>query len=367
MCTVKKANIVVTSLALFGFVAYNFGIWTSESGHIRRPNGTEIFTICTTKAPFRPLVNIMNNMDTVVTLILPLCVITVLNLQIIRTVTRLNRDHHHVLYSHPGPSKHNQNTDDSCILMSAKGPEHKTANLESRSVSQGQSRKNPPKSLSREQSNLSKSESCSLKGSLSSSGKRRHPLSQNITGQNRITKMLLVVSTMFLLLNLPAHSIRIYFFVMAFVNPYYQPPRFLISLQKLFTYLYYVNFSINFFLYSLCGHNFRTYLWQMMSRPFVEFRTKFWSMPRRQSRRGDGESQRATEEVYLSPKSLSPKKSANSLSAVWKKNSTGVFCRQPYRAAQKETSKDSTLHQLTCLRFRTKSSLHRTLTNTEVH
>jgi hypothetical protein len=82
----------------------------------------------------------------------------------------------------------------------------------------------------------------------------------------RITKMLLIISTTFLLLNTPMHLLKIYYFF--FSNDETLDEKSPIeSIIEMFTfYLFYTNFSINFFLYSLCGKNFRASLMDLIKR-----------------------------------------------------------------------------------------------------
>ena len=82
----------------------------------------------------------------------------------------------------------------------------------------------------------------------------------------QITKMLLLVSTIFLLLNLPSHAIRVFNFFMEFSNKNYTPPFTMILCQQFFTILYNCNFGINFILYSVCGKNFRKSLRSLMKK-----------------------------------------------------------------------------------------------------
>lgn len=82
--------------------------------------------------------------------------------------------------------------------------------------------------------------------------------SRRRTNQAKITRMLLVVSTAFLILNLPFHSIRLYPVIyQLFHREAFIPSRFLQRLQTFFMYVFYINYSINFVLYSICGQNFR--------------------------------------------------------------------------------------------------------------
>ena len=278
MCAVKKANIVFTSLAIFGFLAYNFGIWAPNSTYIKTTDFTGPY--CIIKEKYTRLIHILNNIDTVVTLILPSFTIIILNLQIIRAVTRLHKDRRQVLYSHSvvgrqissTNNKTDRNRHESVSASFMKGPYSKKSSYG------GHSTCSSPKVGN--ESKITQSQ-------------------QSAAGQNRVTKMLLVVSTIFLLLNLPSHTIRIYFFIAAIVNPNYNPPTIMLSLQKLFVYIYYVNFSINFFLYSLCGINFRKAFWQLLSSPFVLLNGKPCTKKKGRSSHNSG---RARDDVCLTQK-----------------------------------------------------------------
>jgi len=69
--------------------------------------------------------------------------------------------------------------------------------------------------------------------------------------------MLLLVSTVFLLLNIPSHAVRVYVFLRSTVDPSYLPGRLLVLVQKVIQHLFYVNFATNFLLYSVSGKSFR--------------------------------------------------------------------------------------------------------------
>ncbi|ELU00670.1 hypothetical protein CAPTEDRAFT_64377, partial [Capitella teleta] len=74
---------------------------------------------------------------------------------------------------------------------------------------------------------------------------------------NQITNMLLVVSSTFVVLNLPSHAFRVHHFITGLFNKALSPSQTYADCQVFFQYVYYLNFSINIFLYSLCGKNFR--------------------------------------------------------------------------------------------------------------
>jgi hypothetical protein len=80
----------------------------------------------------------------------------------------------------------------------------------------------------------------------------------------RITKMLLIISTTFLLLNTPIHLLKVYYFFFSNDDTYDDKSSYESIIEMLTFYLFYTNFSINFFLYSLCGKNFRLCLMDLI-------------------------------------------------------------------------------------------------------
>lgn len=75
--------------------------------------------------------------------------------------------------------------------------------------------------------------------------------------QVRMTMMLVVVSTFFLILNLPSHGIRFYILVNNLISDKNIP---LFLAQQVCQIIYYVNFGINFLLYVGSSKAFRRYL-----------------------------------------------------------------------------------------------------------
>jgi hypothetical protein len=76
--------------------------------------------------------------------------------------------------------------------------------------------------------------------------------------------MLLIISTTFLLLNTPMHLLKIYYFFFSNDDTYDEKSSIESIIEMLTFYLFYTNFSINFFLYSLCGKNFRSCLMNLI-------------------------------------------------------------------------------------------------------
>ena len=82
--------------------------------------------------------------------------------------------------------------------------------------------------------------------------------------QMRVTRALLVVSTVFILLNLPSHSFRILAFVLSFIKD--TIPLTAYTWLELLQFLYYLSFSSNFILYMMLSKNFRNAIRRLVHR-----------------------------------------------------------------------------------------------------
>ncbi|KAI0208999.1 hypothetical protein LSAT2_006304 [Lamellibrachia satsuma] len=82
MCTLRRAKMVVAGLTTFSLLFYSFGAWTSGLVHV---GGR---TSCVCLPQYIQLVTIMNNFDTVVTLVIPMLAIVALNARIVCATTR---------------------------------------------------------------------------------------------------------------------------------------------------------------------------------------------------------------------------------------------------------------------------------------
>jgi len=120
--------------------------------------------------------------------------------------------------------------------------------------------------------------------------------------------MLLLVSTVFLLLNIPSHAVRVYVFFKSTVDPSYVPGRLLVLVQKIIQHLFYVNFATNFLLYSACGKAFRRATYRLVW--CTERRTTLWA--RRMRRRRRSMPVAAAPDIVVEPPSPQPAQSPSS-------------------------------------------------------
>ena len=166
---------------------------------------------CTVRPEYRQMLNVVGNIDAVITLVLPFLAILVLNGLILYTVFRYNSNRNRM------GIKHNEIDRE----LSDGQPKH----------SKSSHHNIPLKRMDQNGYNQSKSSS-------ESRDRKRFSRSSSSKSVMRMTKMLVIVSSSFLLLNLPSHSIRVYYFFVSWMNQYHLITHRLQSCLKLFRYAY---------------------------------------------------------------------------------------------------------------------------------
>ena len=169
-------------------------------------------------------ITILDLFDTVLTLLIPSVTIMVLNVRIIYAVCRIHRDRRHMGSTHFCNGEANGVRP--CTDPAPSTPSNRYTHI----------------------------------GVILSSSTYSHtvnPRKRHNNSQVKVTKMLVLVSTIFLVLNLPSHALRLYAFVAPFLTENVRPTDQYLFIHRLFQYLNYTNFAINFFLYNTCGRNFR--------------------------------------------------------------------------------------------------------------
>ncbi len=230
---------VVGGLAVTSLLLYSFSTWTSGVTVIPLFNTS----LCGPRKQFVKFISIMYNVDTVIILIIPFLAIFVMNVRIAIKVVQFYRDRKHLALQHCYSSADRQ--------YSMVGNRSSGTHLPVPDNSSGQG-----SSQSQTQTNqLHNGYTTEPELNVKRKEKTGKPLYTKT--QVKVTKMLLLVSTAFLVLNLPRHVLRTYTFIMTCIDSNYHPSNTQIDWQKLFHFFYYLQFSINLFLYSAFGQNFR--------------------------------------------------------------------------------------------------------------
>ena len=211
MCTTKRAKMVVIGLSVFAMLAYSCSLRTVGLKVI--VNNSREFVLCTPLNEYNNIHQILLFSDTVITMFIPFLAILFLNTTIAYRIWFFSKERWSI------------EATETYLLRNTR----------------------PPVSIT----NL-----CNV-------------------AQIKVTKMLLIVSTVFLVVNLPSYIVRIQVFLTSFIEVNYTTP----IRQYLFLHvsqmIYYIGFSINFFLYSYCSDRFR----KAMARFFSQLRYKisnFW-------------------------------------------------------------------------------------------
>ena len=265
LCTPRKARIVVVSLAAFALVAYSFAVWTSE---VASWYG---MSICLPKEKYRNLVGKLNNIDSIITLIVPFIVILFCNSWIVYSVKNLSSQKQQQLWQFQNGRNLSSDKNGNKMSFRSQSTSSNLANFASaaaphKRLAQSLSGYSVSSVSSFQRINLIRTSSAVNGSKKHKNESHRHVCDSRRQYQLHVTKMLLVVSSIFLLFNLPCHVIRLYDFFQRLTNKSYSTSLTIIRLQKIFTYVYYVNFSINFLLYNLCGENFRKALKSLISK-----------------------------------------------------------------------------------------------------
>ena len=237
ICTTKRALCVIGILVTVSLIIYSYTLWTTS---VLTLNG---WPTCMSKEQFSDMLKVLSAVDTVITLVLPSVAIIFLNGSIAIKLIIYYRTH------------------------SQDSVEIQTAFKSSSSDSDGRPQcpdDGPCQRLYPESSHSSRKMHSVFSVSLTSTQTQRQ---RNF--QNRTTRTLLAISTIFILLNLPSHAFRVYVVGMAIGRPGYNMSNTMHVIQEFCLLLYYANFASNLFLYTLCSQSFRMAflkLWRRVKR-----------------------------------------------------------------------------------------------------
>lgn len=203
MCSIRREKRTVVILTVIACTLYHFSFWTT---------GMEKFgpqMRCAHKQAYINFLHTVTWIDTVLTMIIPFILIVFMNSMVLRRVLNCH-----------ARSKGEKERNRTIVFKTLITSMHKKVIIQ----------KQRPLRFTR---------------------------IQHVNPQIRVTRTLLFVSTTFLVLNLPSHSIRLYNLI-TYVSSGNRTISVQFSfLQELTLMFYYLTFSCNFFLYTCFGYNFR--------------------------------------------------------------------------------------------------------------
>ncbi|KAL7294778.1 hypothetical protein TKK_0011713 [Trichogramma kaykai] len=309
MCTVSRAKRTVLGLLALAMLSHTYAFFTA--GIKLGFDGNEY---CQMKDDWMEVMRIVNSIDSLVSLIVPLVLIVFMNSMIVKNLVKFNQRFQPVNYTGSTMVMAASCTPDDTrpapdlnYIVPVSRSKSSSSNNKVNGIAMGstvEGRKNPSQqsfnsSSQNEESHHSRTTTSqpvqqtlfTVETPLTPKNvlmpeitTRMHVRTTNRSQaatrtQQNTTKLLLIISSVFVSLNLPSYAIRlVVFYYTAFRNEF--PPMSLWCIQQSFMLLYYTNFSINFLLYAMCGSTFRRCLVQLL-RKCLKSLTRYHCNPQR--------------------------------------------------------------------------------------
>ena len=236
-CTKRKALWVAFSLLLISLLLYSFSLWTNRvqihptRGHLQ----------CMVVKEFAPLVHGLSMADTFLTMLAPSVIIIVLNILIVMGVWRFIRQRGTLQEGYTTRSVAPPSGIDETYPMTTVTEMNNTSPCIVRTPTPAKGR---------------------TRNSKESIDRQRHQCRTQAV-QLKTTRNLLIISSLFVILNLPSHAFRVW----AALNPQGDTPsETLLLWQLVLQFLYYLNFSSNLVMYCACMKTFRLEVVAMVTR-----------------------------------------------------------------------------------------------------
>ena len=317
LCTTRRSRTVVLSLALTGGLIYSFKTWTSG---VVSSDYVHTLALCMEDPQYFNFLTAMKGLDSVLTLIIPSVIVVILNIRIIIKIINVERQRRPFIrqvsinhggkiqqeFAIPGKGKdsiheslassrivhvkfHNSNSSDknqangiitvavengaASGVAAVVATERKSRSHSSRSssgspelISKRKNKNNWTINNNKERKSATLNTNAqTMEATKSEDIFRKCQTRVHVKGhrQNRTARMLIIVSSVFVILKLPTHVFRIHGFIQTSIHDDLTSTqssmrKLDIRWQKLFQLVYYLNFAINFFIYSACGRQFRT-------------------------------------------------------------------------------------------------------------
>ncbi|CAG7728869.1 unnamed protein product [Allacma fusca] len=240
---------------------------------------TDYISLCSVRQEHVYFSSIASHIDSILTLILPFGIISYLNVRIAMCVWRLKDQREHLvamakITRQTGSNYGTGRTQVGFVYRSkysgnrspGRHVHNNTTHLNSTNPNNYRSKSNLTVDFEPSESSTSSSAHCCSdfsRRNLNSNNNRRrmrkrraNNSSSYAKAETRVTKTLLLVSTVFLVLNLPSHAIRATTFIQSFWKINIEQEA-LFAAQLWANILFNMNFSVNFLLYCVSGRNFR--------------------------------------------------------------------------------------------------------------
>ena len=234
---------LIIGLIAFAFLIYSFSIFLYDMTPKKDHEQTEAVAKCGVNANYIKAVDIFDNtVDPFLTLVIPSLGIIVMNGLIVRTFSKYQKEYNLVRHSK---------------ISSKKEKPFEFKNKSKRSMILP----NEEISLEIVHEKNSSNRSSQIIGIKSRSRldltTTSMPKSNQINSSSHITKTLLMVSFSFILLNSPYRASRLIAYIRMTLTENFVLTNLEYAISEVLINFYFTSYSVNFFLYSLCGKKFR--------------------------------------------------------------------------------------------------------------
>jgi hypothetical protein len=247
MCTTRRAKLVVGGLTIFGLFFYSFPLYMST---VVKYEG---YQECRPLIKFTTAATILSSIDSVLTLLLPAFIIIILNMAIAVKIARIFSAKSRLKLGQCHAMVELRDTPSNTFTRQTSLQDEKPPRFFSfrgdREKSSAKGSFSTKRPLVPQQSNRSSSTHSRISNGSSSKS------------QARTTRTLIVLSSLFVLLKLPSHALRLHTFIHSFLSHprlTHSDTMWLLAWQELCQFVYYLNFAGNFFLYCLVSTVFRS-------------------------------------------------------------------------------------------------------------
>ena len=234
----SKIKSTILILVLFSICVYSFSLFMYDTSPKKEhEQSTEMKNICGIKQGYVNIVNIIDNtVDSFLTLIIPSMCILFMNIGIIKIISSKQEIFNKIKSIKTKRENSNIEKENVSFIEETKFPRNDIM---------------PIVNLKDEIENTPAIEKCNKNGSHS-------------TNNSHITKSLLAVSFFFILLNSPFRATKLFSFIQMILKKSEVYSNFDFAMNEVLINLYFTSYSVNFFLYSMCGKKFRASLKALM-------------------------------------------------------------------------------------------------------
>ncbi len=251
-CTRRKAKIITLCLLIYSLTFYVYHFWIYDIIRFG-----DVSSVCSPTPEMYDVNTALSSIHTLQACVVPSLLIVVLNVRLMIKLHRFQKRLARKPQRTPGvafPDKHHRK---SYIhtSVSTTGSMHITFSAR-------------PRHGDAEMSNMGEMASVFGVPGSRDDGSTSQPSARTLQSrsQYRTARMLLIISSVFVLLNLPNHGFRVQGFLRSLLGLSPKQTRSQYIWQEVFQIVYFLNFAINFFVYSACGRQFRTGLRRLCRR-----------------------------------------------------------------------------------------------------